>query len=236
MRTPPIITADDANIARLEARLTNWRLHLPSSKRSALQKDGSVDEMMFQAHMMTHATSILLHQPHARLDTTPTEDINSCAPHPGAGRVFHESFNTHTQQTVAAASAISDLITLRSPLTQRTHFFSCVVTLSSIVHLSRWALYGCNNEELRQQIRLNIGGLKELSQVWVTAATARAQVMATAREMFKAKQQQQQLFLDASFSTDFLLDDMHHRTTSDNLMLEEDDMLKVPQDLTTNTE
>lgn len=55
MRTPPIFGPDDENLARIEALLTNWRMHLPESKRDALRHNGQADEMIFQAHMMTFA-------------------------------------------------------------------------------------------------------------------------------------------------------------------------------------
>jgi hypothetical protein len=55
MRVPPIFGPEDENLARIEALLTNWRMHLPLSKRDALYKTGKLDEMIFQAHMMTHA-------------------------------------------------------------------------------------------------------------------------------------------------------------------------------------
>lgn len=55
MRVPPIIGPDDENLARIEALLTNWRLHLPASKKDALSQKLQSDEMIFQANMMTHA-------------------------------------------------------------------------------------------------------------------------------------------------------------------------------------
>ncbi|RDA82886.1 hypothetical protein CP532_4352 [Ophiocordyceps camponoti-leonardi (nom. inval.)] len=190
MRTPPIFGPEDENLARIEALLTNWRLHLPKSKRDALQQDGKLDEMMFQAHMMVNATSILLHQPHSQLDTSPAQTINSCAPHQlvPAGDLF----NAHTKHTITSANAISTMITHRVPLVRHTHFFTCVVTLSSIVHLSRWALFFIphNDDDLRQQIRLNIGALNQLAGVWAAADRARGQVKAVAQEIYQAKKQQ----------------------------------------------
>lgn len=214
MRTPPILSADDDKLAHLEARLTNWKLSLPLSKRDALLEDGSLDAMMFQAHMMTHATSILLHQPHSRLNTSPTENINSCAPHQGV-QTLKEVFNMHTKHTVASACAISDMVTIKAPLVHVTHFFTCVVTLSSIVHLSRWAhQYGHKNDTVREHIRLNIGGLKELSQVWWAAETARDQVKAVAKDLFRAKCSQQQL-LDSSFGGETSHDDIVYAFATD---------------------
>ena len=39
----------------LDSSLTNWVLHLPSSKQQALNSSGNVDEMLFQAHGMINA-------------------------------------------------------------------------------------------------------------------------------------------------------------------------------------
>ncbi|GKT52075.1 uncharacterized protein ColSpa_12256 [Colletotrichum spaethianum] len=55
MRVPPIYGPDDENLARIEALLTNWRLHLPASKKNALDQKLQPDEMIFQANMMTNA-------------------------------------------------------------------------------------------------------------------------------------------------------------------------------------
>ncbi|KAH7159895.1 hypothetical protein B0J13DRAFT_433734 [Dactylonectria estremocensis] len=191
MRVPPIFGPEDENLSRIEALLTNWRLHLPESKRDAIYKDGRLDEMMFQAHMMMHATSILLHQPHSQLDSSPTRGVNSCAPH--ASVPSGDTFNAHTKHTIQAANEISKLVTHRVPLLSHTHFFACVVTLSSIVHLSKWALFFIphNDDNLRQQIRLNIGALAKLSQVWTCADRASGQVKGVAQEVYRVKKQSQ---------------------------------------------
>lgn len=42
-------------IGRLDARLVAWRLHLPETKRDFINPDGQLDEMLFQAHMITEA-------------------------------------------------------------------------------------------------------------------------------------------------------------------------------------
>ncbi|KAH8686904.1 hypothetical protein BGZ61DRAFT_354119 [Ilyonectria robusta] len=191
MRVPPIFGPEDENLSRIEALLTNWRLHLPEAKRDAIYKDGRLDEMMFQAHMMMHATSILLHQPHSQLDSSPTRSVNSCAPH--ASVPSGDSFNAHTKHTIQAANEISKLVTHRVPLLSHSHFFACVVTLSSIVHLSKWALFFVphNDDNLRQQIRLNIGALAKLSQVWTCADRASGQVKGVAQEVYRVKKQSQ---------------------------------------------
>ncbi|SPQ22826.1 0cd70503-b460-4a15-8b93-befa491fb7ab [Thermothielavioides terrestris] len=194
MRMPPVMFPGDENVNRVQSLLTNWRMHLPDSKRDDLNKNCQLDEMMFQAHFITHACTIILHQPLSQLDTSPVQAVNSCAPHRPVPS--GEAFNTHTRHTLSAAAEISQMITQAGAgvddVTRHTHFFTCVITLSSIVHLSRWALYFVDDEDhLRQQIRLNIGALRRLSRVWKAADTAWAQVKGVAQEIYRGKKAQQ---------------------------------------------
>jgi hypothetical protein len=55
MRCSPILFQDDENLEKIESLLTNWRIHLPPLKRDDLDKNCQLDEMMFQAHFITHA-------------------------------------------------------------------------------------------------------------------------------------------------------------------------------------
>ncbi|KXX80485.1 Proline utilization trans-activator [Madurella mycetomatis] len=190
MRMPNVTFPGDDVVTRAEALLTNWRIHLPDSKRDDLNKNCQLDEMMFQAHFITHACTILLHQPLSQLDTSPVQAVNSCAPHRPvpAG----DSFNAHTRHTITAACEISKMITQAVPILHHTHFFTCVITLSSIVHLSKWAGYFIEDEDdLRQQIRLNIGALNKLSKVWKSASNAWAQVKGVAQEIYREKKAHQ---------------------------------------------
>ncbi|KAK5988980.1 C6 finger domain transcription factor iacK [Cladobotryum mycophilum] len=225
MRTPPIWGPEDENLARIEALLTNWRLHLPESKKDALQKDGKLDEMMFQAHMMMYATSILLHQPHSQLDSSPAKNITSCAPYQlvPAG----ELFNAHTKHTIASAAGISRMITHRVPLLSHTHFFTCVITLSSIVHLNKWALFFIphDDDDLRQQISLNIGALNSLSRVWGAAGRARGQVKGVAQEIYQIKKQQQR---DPQYWMGFTQEDVMNSIAADESIISNFDNMTAP--------
>ncbi|KAI9167508.1 hypothetical protein HJFPF1_03636 [Paramyrothecium foliicola] len=221
MRMPPIFGPEDENIARIEAALTNFRLHLPSSKRNATQINGKMDEMMFQALMINNATSIILHQPFSQLDSSSTQCIDACAPH----QVVYswDAFNDHTRHTIAAATEISKMVTNRTPLTSHTHFFACIVTLSSIVHLSKWAMFFVprDDDDLRQQIRLNIGALKEMATVWQAAERTKHQVRDVAQEIYRLKKQQQensqywlgwtqQQMLDSIATDESIIDDIEN--------------------------
>jgi len=49
------VLPDEPVIERIDAYLVNWRLHLPDSKKDLISSDGQLDEMLFQAHMITEA-------------------------------------------------------------------------------------------------------------------------------------------------------------------------------------
>ncbi len=55
MRLPNSGFPSDENVDRIESHLSNWRIHLPGTKRNCLTEDCKLDEMMFQAHMIIHA-------------------------------------------------------------------------------------------------------------------------------------------------------------------------------------
>lgn len=210
------------SLRRAEATLTNWKLHLPERKRAALGRGGQHDEMMFQALMMHHAMSIMLHQPLSHLDTSAAEPIDACAapehtrsqaqgspallmmsPSSSSSSPYSPSCfvpssdaacDAHAARAVAAATAISDLVTHREAMLRHSHFFACVVTLSSVVHFSRWALAteffaqpaaacAADDDDVRQCIKLNIGALRALAQVWPAASNACLQVQSVAREL-----------------------------------------------------
>lgn len=46
---------DENVVNRVDAHLVNWKLHLPESKKKFFNGDGQLDEMIFQAHMITAA-------------------------------------------------------------------------------------------------------------------------------------------------------------------------------------
>lgn len=138
----------------------------------------------------THSCTIMLHQPHSQLDASPARAVNSCAPYRPVP--VGDAFNNHTRHTITAACDISKMITYAVPLQHHTHFFTCVITMAAIVHLSKWAQYFITDEEdLREQIRLSIGALGKLSAIWKAAATAGSQVRGVAQEIYRAKKAQQ---------------------------------------------
>ncbi|KAI3336342.1 N-terminal binuclear Zn cluster-containing/DNA binding domain-containing protein [Xylariaceae sp. AK1471] len=221
MRLPNSGFSPEESVDKIETLLSNWRLHLPKSKRDSLNKDGQLDEMMFQAHMINHACSIILHQPLSQLDSSPARDVTACAPHRSVES--GDNFNLHTRHIITAACEISKMVTYNVPIMSHTHFFTCVLTLSSIVHLSKWALYFIQDEDdLRQQIRLNIGALNKLSSVWRAAATAGSQVKGVAQEIYRSRKAQQS---NPSFWVGFTQEEIISSMSADEGIMSEINML-----------
>jgi hypothetical protein len=54
LQSKEILFPDDPALYRLEALLTNWRVHLPENKRNLFDQFGRFDEMLFQAHMIAN--------------------------------------------------------------------------------------------------------------------------------------------------------------------------------------
>ncbi|CAG2010723.1 unnamed protein product [Fusarium graminearum] len=179
------------NIDYIDKLLANWMLRLPASKYAAFC-DGALDEMMFQAIMMWHAISILLHQPHSQLDPSPTYHIKACAPNTPA--MSSDEFNPHTKRTIRAAEELSKLITHRVTLISHTHFFAYMVTLSSTIHLSKWSLafVAPDDEEIRQHMRQSIGALIKYAEKWPIAQHLGCQVKDIAKEVYMMKKRQSQ--------------------------------------------
>ncbi|EEU38831.1 uncharacterized protein NECHADRAFT_45635 [Fusarium vanettenii 77-13-4] len=178
-------------VDHIDKLLANWKLRLPASKHDA-HFNGELDEMMFQALMMWHAINILLHQPHSQLDPSSTYYIKACQPNTPA--VSSDVFNLHTIRTIRAARELSKLITYRVSLFTHTHFFAYMVTLSSTIHLSKWSLafVAQDDEDLRQNIRLNIGALVKYAEMWSVAQHLGSQVKHIAKEVYMMKKRQKQ--------------------------------------------
>jgi hypothetical protein len=93
----------------------------------------------------------------------------------------------HTARTIAAANAISKLVTLPTPLIKHTPFLTCIITLACVVHLSAcsWLLSGDEGFLAKERIRLGVGALRSLGNIWGVAAEVLAQVKGVARDVFR---------------------------------------------------
>ncbi|KAF2100186.1 hypothetical protein NA57DRAFT_37062 [Rhizodiscina lignyota] len=171
-----------------EMGLANWALQLPESKRDPIDRNGTVDELMFQAHMIAAAAGVLLNRPRSDLNLEDVIDIRTCV---GAGSCVlpGDQRQIYTAKAVQAANDIARLMTLPVPLLKHTPFFTCITTMAATIYLSYWSFCAIDGSDTftKEQIRLTIGVLKNLSELWPIARNTLAQVRGVARELYAAR-------------------------------------------------
>jgi hypothetical protein len=176
---------NDPAVEGADTCLINWGLNLPKEKSELLGPEGKVDEMLFQAHMVINAATVYLHRPRSHLAMSAVPDDTSCTP--ARSYAFPvRALEFHTAKAIRAADTISKLLTLPTPLIRHTPFLTCVITMAAIVHLSAcsFILYGDQGTLAKERIRLSIGALKTLDEVWPVAGQVLNQVKGVAREVF----------------------------------------------------
>ena len=177
--------SSDPLVDAADASLVNWGLHLPDSKKELVGRDMKVDEMLFQAHMIINAATIFLHRPRSSLAFSPVPDDTTCTPPRQISQPL-KPMAFHTTKAIRAADTISKLITLPTPLIKHTPWFTCVITLGAIVHLSAccFVLAGEDAFVSKERIRLGVGALKTMEEIWPVAGCVLQQVKGVAREVF----------------------------------------------------
>ncbi|KAJ4366251.1 hypothetical protein N0V83_007887 [Neocucurbitaria cava] len=168
--------------------LCNWRLHLPPSKLDIVNNDGHVDEVLFQAHMVNAGSTIMLHRPRSNLGFGRVEGVNICV-QPGQVLLPTQTREIHTAKCLTSAENISALIRLPGELQYHTPFFTCVVVMASVVHLSYWSFLVPDGQDdiIKQSIRLDVGTLQQYSNTWPIAHVVLGQVRGVAHTLFNSK-------------------------------------------------
>lgn len=178
LEVPPWSSIRDA-----ELEMENLRLHLPASMQTYINSGGEVDEVAFQAHMIMNAGTIYLHRPRSLLASSNPEHTIACAPNDSAA--ISCPTNDHTRKTVEAADEICQMISASSSLLNHTPFFICGIAMQAIVHLGICRLPHLSSSQTlaEQQIKMSIGALRKLSQVWEMAEIVRQDVKNVARAL-----------------------------------------------------
>ncbi|KAH8648284.1 hypothetical protein BGZ60DRAFT_509359 [Tricladium varicosporioides] len=212
-----VMFGDDPTISRKDAYITSWNLYLPASKKEFFDPDGSFDEMIFQAHLISNISTLLLHRQHSKMDYFQVSTVTSCSDVP-LNSFGSELECFHASKTRQAASNITQLITLPTPLIKHTHFFICGITLASVIHLSSWSGLPpmSYDDDLKQEIRMETGALKELSRVWSTARMVLAQLTIVARKIYISRKSP----VDEALWQDFIDEDIIRSLLEDGTDIE----------------
>ncbi|RVX71521.1 hypothetical protein B0A52_05093 [Exophiala mesophila] len=174
-------------LAEVDAVVDGWLLLLPDSKRQIISKSGEVDELMYQAHMAIHAAMVGAHRRFSELYFDPVETVSGCTPTPPEckSRYRVEYENIHTRRCLKAIEGQVQLMAVPTRPWLHSPFVACMVVTGTISLLSACRFYftGRRLTIARAQIRMTIGYLKSLAQVWPRAQQSMQEVQVIAREV-----------------------------------------------------
>ncbi|KAH8596573.1 hypothetical protein B0O99DRAFT_660909 [Bisporella sp. PMI_857] len=175
-------------VANADAMLVNWKLHLPREKQGVVDRNEDVDEVLFQAHNMLQWLMVLIHRPLSRLYHCPIESISSSAPPFPSHEINNKnrSLWLHTKKCLEASEIAVNLYTLPIPILQHSPLGIHGVALSTLANLSACAyvLHGAEWHRTRDRIRLGLGGLKKMGEVWATSRRTERETKRIVRGVF----------------------------------------------------
>ncbi|KAH7255025.1 hypothetical protein NW759_012678 [Fusarium solani] len=184
----PKVAVKEASTQVIEAAdsvVDAWLLLLPKDDKQVISKTGIIDELMFQAHLVIHVATIGLHRPLSDLRFNAIESVSSCARDPPADSPTPDLINVHTIRVLRSVEAQIRLLALPARPFNHTPFITCMVSEGTLALLS-----ACNflhkGKELaiaRDQIRMTIGCLKALGEVWPRTARNVREIQMIARHV-----------------------------------------------------
>lgn len=112
------------------------------------------------------------------------QDSNNCL----ESRIYGtpaSKFSVHTVKCTSAADKIAELITYPGDSLQHTPLFTCMLTLSAVVHLSAYLLAHDVNHRaaIRERLALSVGSLKSIKGTWALAGSVLQSIRGAAREV-----------------------------------------------------
>ncbi|KAF0639888.1 hypothetical protein FPSE5266_05949 [Fusarium pseudograminearum] len=184
--TPKKVKRQDSErmIQVADAVIDAWLLLLPK-ERKVMRNDGSIDELMFQANLLVHVATIGLHRPLSDLRFNPIENVSSCAREAPTDTPRPDLINVHTRRILKSIDAQIQLLALPVRPFHHTPFSTCMVSEGTLSLLSA-CKYLLRDKELaiaRDQIRLTIGCLKSLGEVWTRTAKNVKEIQTIARHV-----------------------------------------------------
>ncbi|KAJ5733627.1 hypothetical protein N7493_002413 [Penicillium malachiteum] len=194
---PKIAASDDSPsiIQTADSSLNGWLLMLPKGRKQVMNKAGETDELMFQAHLLIHVATIGLHRPYSDLKFNPVEKASSCAREPPQDTPTPDLVNVHTVRVLRSVEAQIRLLALPTRHFNHTPFTTCMVSEGTLALLSacKFLLKGKELSIAREQIRMTIGCLKALAELWPRTARNVREIQTIAQHVLVVRSQAQPL-------------------------------------------
>ncbi|POS70037.1 C6 zinc finger protein [Diaporthe helianthi] len=129
--------------------------------------------------------TIGLHRPLSELKFNPVEGVSSCAREPPANNPTPDLINVHTVRVLRSIEAQIRLLALPARPFRHTPFVTCMVSEGTLALLSACA-FQLSGKELavaRDQIRMTIGCLRDLGELWPRTASNVKEIQTIARHV-----------------------------------------------------
>lgn len=125
------------------------------------------------------------HRPLSDLKFNAVEDISSCARDPAPDGPTPEHINVHTVRVLRSVESQIRLLALPSRPFNHTPFCTCMVSEGTLALLSacKFLLRGHELAIARDQIRLTIGCLKNMGDLWPRTSRNVSQIQAIAKHV-----------------------------------------------------
>ncbi|KAL7943908.1 hypothetical protein V8C42DRAFT_327145 [Trichoderma barbatum] len=187
------ITPEDVSLHVIHAAdsiLDGWLLLLPKVAKQIMNKSGEIDELMFQAHLLIHVSTISLHRPLSDLRFNAVEAISSCARQPPPDLPTPERVNVHTIRVMRSIEAQIYLLALPARPFHHSPFTTCMISEGTLALLSacKFLLKGRELSRARDQVRMTIGCLKSLGDMWPRTARNLQEIQRIARHALGLKE------------------------------------------------
>ncbi|KAL4868431.1 hypothetical protein BDV12DRAFT_197303 [Aspergillus spectabilis] len=186
-------------VGNADTSILAWLLLLPASKQSLVNCNGTVDQLLFRAHMLIYTYIVDLNRQFSTLHHTALESLSRRTPRPPPASLslwqsndfnltfspLNPSTTAHTAKVLTAIEKMNTLLTLPIHLTLHTPFIICMIANTAIAHLAayKW-VYGYQERRIeRGRIRLVVAVLKGLGMYWPLGRRTYKEVVAVARDV-----------------------------------------------------
>lgn len=135
-------------------------------------------------------STIGIHRPFSALKFNIVESVSNCAREPPAETNAPEPMNVHTARVLRSVETQIRLLTLPARQFHHTPFTTCMVSEGLLALLSACSVYlkGKDLTVARDQIRVALGCLKVLGEVWPRTARNVRQLQTIAQSVLSLKQ------------------------------------------------
>lgn len=189
--SPNIATkeASEHVIQAADSIIDGWLLLLPKGSKEVMSKAGEIDELMFQAHLVIHVTTIRLHRPLSDLKFNAVEDVSSCARERPLDTPTTDLVNVHTVRILRSVESQIRILALPARPFHHTPFTTCMVSEGTLALLSAcsFLLKGKELAVARDQIRMTIGCLRALGEIWSRTARNVQEIQTIAQHVLGLK-------------------------------------------------